>query len=68
MGRQVLDWVIDSRRTQDQELLWLDAMERAPGARRFYARAGFAEAAYVQLDLPLLYPGMRGMYRMAVSL
>ena len=68
VGRQVLDWVMTGRRAQDRELLWLDVMERAPGARRFYERAGFAEAAYVQLDLPLLYPAMRGMYRMAVSL
>ncbi|CAH0999072.1 hypothetical protein LEM8419_00367 [Neolewinella maritima] len=68
IGRTVIEWVIATRRARGQELLWLDTMEQAPAARAFYQQLGFTESAYVQLDMPLLYPSMRGMYRVALPL
>ena len=68
IGKRVMRWAIDSRRAGGYELLWLEAMDSAPAALAFYARMGLTRTGAFTLDMPLMYPSLRGMYRLATPL
>jgi ribosomal protein S18 acetylase RimI-like enzyme len=68
VGRGVVEWAIRTRTATGFDLLWLEAMDTAAAALAFYRRMGFAITAPFVLDMPLMYPGCRGMYRMAIEL
>jgi GNAT superfamily N-acetyltransferase len=68
VGRAVMDWAIRTRAAAGLDLFWLEAMDSAAAALAFYERMGFRRTAPFELDMPLMYPGCRGMHRMAVEL
>jgi GNAT superfamily N-acetyltransferase len=68
VGRVVMEWVSGSRRDMGYDLIWLEAMDTATAALAFYERMGFTITAPFTLPTPLMYPGCRGMYRMAADL
>ena len=68
IGKQIIQWTIDTCRQQGFDLLWLEAMDTAPAALAFYERMGFTRSGAFRLDMPLMYPSLRGMYRLALPL
>ena len=65
VGRAAIVWCGEQAGRAGAELLWLEAMDSAATALGFYRHLGFAVTAPFLLDMPRMYPELRGMYRMA---
>ena len=68
IGRGVMGKVVADCRSRGDALVWLEAMDSSAAALAFYARLGFVRTAPFRLDMPLMYPARRGMWRMAKHL
>lgn len=64
IGRALVEWVEATFCTASETVLWLEAMEQQPQARRFYEKLGFSSTRHFAYPYEGLLPEMRGAFRM----
>jgi ribosomal protein S18 acetylase RimI-like enzyme len=64
IGKTLIDWTTQRAAKQGHAIVWLEAMDTQEGAIGFYENQGFSISGKDSLTFELLYPHLRGMYRM----
>ncbi|WP_299460772.1 GNAT family N-acetyltransferase [uncultured Microscilla sp.] len=64
IGKALIDWTTQRAAKQGHTIVWLEAMDTQEAAIGFYEKQGFSISGKDRLELDLLYPHLRGMYRM----
>jgi len=68
VGSQLVDYVINEARKNDQKSVWLECMDTQQPALNFYDKKGFSIVRPFKLDSPTMKEEYRGMVLMKIDL
>ena len=61
IGKQLFNWMAGQARVNQNEALWLKAMDTQTQALKFYEKEGYQLVDRIRLDFELIHPELRGM-------
>lgn len=64
IGKTVLNWTAEQAAQKGYAILWVEVMDSQQQAIQFYRKCGFEISSRFRLTYELMYPALRGMYRM----
>lgn len=68
LGKKIIKLAEEIAITNNSKSIWLEAMDTQLQALEFYKKCGFKILETYKLDLQLIHPHLRGMYKMTKQL
>lgn len=68
VGKLLMDFTARQSKQYGSTILWLEVMDTQQVAIRFYEKMGYQIVGPASIELDLLYPHLRGMYKMCKTL